>query len=316
MAQPTNTFSTNDAVGIREDLSDIITNIAPTETPFYSSASHTTASARLHEWQTDTLAAAGNNAAIEGDAAPATAGSATTLLTNRTQISTLDARVSGSMRKVDAAGRADELDYQLLKRGNELKRDMETGLLSNKVKVTGNDTLASEYAGIEAWIKTNTSKASDGTDPTAATGVDARNDGTQRAITEDMLKEVVRECFDAGGNPSVLMAGAFNRQKISAFGGNSTSFQKSEDKTLHATFSVYESDFGELKIIPNRFQRSRSVYALEMDKWKIPFLTGRNMVTFDLAKTGDSDAKQILSEYTLESCNEAASGGIFDLTTS
>ncbi len=316
MAQPTGTFATNDAVGIREDLSDVIYNIAPTETPFLNSCAHTEATARLHEWQTDSLAAAANNAAIEGDDAPQNSGTATTRLTNRTQITTKDARVTGSMRAVDSAGRSDELDYQVLKRGQECKRDMETGLLSNKIKVTGNDTLASQYAGIEAWIKTNTSKASDGTDPTAADGTDARNDGTQRALTEDMLKEVLREAWDAGGNPDCIMAGAFNRQKISGFTGNSTSTQKAEDMTLHATFRVYESDFGELKIVPNRFQRSRSVLVLEQDKWKIPFLTGRNMVTFDIAKTGDSDAKQILAEYTLESCNEAASGGIFDLTTS
>lgn len=317
MAQPTGTFATNDAVGIREDLADTINMISPTEVPFYSSAAHTEATARLHEWQTDSLSSPANNAAIEGDDAPQNSGTATTRLNNRTQISTKDARVSGSMRSVNTAGRADELDYQLLKRGQELKRDMETGLLSNKAKVTGNDTLASEYAGIESWIKTNTSIGTgSAADPSTADGAATRTDGTQRALAEDQLKEVLRECYDAGGNPSVIMAGAFNRQKISAFTGNSTSMQKAEDMTLHATFRVYESDFGELKIIPNRFQRPRSVYVLEMDKWKIPFLTGRNMVSFDIAKTGDSDAKQILSEYTLEACNEAASGGIFDLTTS
>lgn len=316
MAQPTGTFATNDAVGIREDLADAIYDISPTETPFLNSVAHTEATARLHEWQTHSLSAAANNAAIEGDDAPQNSGTATVRLNNRTQISTKDARVSGSMRSVDTAGRSDELDFQLLKRGQELKTDMEIGLLSNKIKVTGNDTLASQYAGIEAWIKSNTSKASDGTDPTAADGTDARNDGTQRALTEDMLKEVLREAWDNGGKPDVIYAGGFNRQKISAFTGNSTSMQKAEDMTLHATFRVYESDFGELKIIPNRFQRSRSVLVLEQDKWKIPFLSGRNMVSFDLAKTGDSDAKQILAEYTLEACNEAASGGIFDLATS
>jgi hypothetical protein len=316
MAQPTGTFATNDAVGIREDLADVVYDISPTETPFLSMAAHTEATARLHEWQTHSLAAAADNAAIEGDDAPQNSGTATNRVQNRTQISTKDARVSGSMRAVDTAGRADELDFQLLNRGHELKRDMETGLLSNKAKVTGDDSTASEYAGIEAWIKTNTSKGTGGTDPTSADGTDARNDGTQRALTEDMLKSVLVSAFSAGGNPDCLMAGPFNRQAISDFTGNNTIFQKADDATLHATFRVYESDFGELKIIPNRFQRTRSVYALEMDKWKIPFLSGRNMVSFEIAKTGDSDAKQILSEYTLEACNEAANGGIFDLTTS
>ena len=316
MAQPTSTFATNDMTGIREDLTDVIYNISPVETPFLSSVAHTEATSILHEWQTDSLAAAAANAAIEGDDAPQTAGTATIRLTNRTQISTKDARVTGSGRAVDTAGRADELDYQVLKRGRELKRDMETALLANKVKVTGNDTLARELAGIESWIATNTSKAGDGTDPTAADGTDARNDGTQRVFLETMLKEVVREAAEEGGMPGVIMGGSFNRQKVSGFTGNSTGFQKAEDKTLHATFDIYESDFGQLNVVFNRFQRSRSALILQMDMWAVPFLPGRNMVTFDIAKTGDSDAKQILSEYTLEARNEKSSGIVADLTTS
>lgn len=316
MAQPTNTFATNDMVGIREDLTDVIYNIAPIETPFLSSVAHTEATSVLHEWQTDTLAAAANNAAIEGDDAPQTAGTATTRLNNRTQISTKDARVTGTGQAVNTAGRADELDYQLLKRGREVKRDMETALLANKVKVTGDDTTARELAGIESWIATNTSFGSGGTDPTAADGTDARNDGTQRIFTESMLKEVDREAAEQGGDPGIIMVGSFNRQKVSTFTGNSTSTQRAEDKTLHATFDVYESDFGEQRIVFNRFQRSRSALILEMDFWAVPFLTGRNMVTFDIAKTGDSDAKQILSEYTLEARNEKSSGIVADLTTS
>lgn len=314
MAQPSNTFATNDMTGRREDLSDMIYNISPVETPFLSSAEHTVATQINHEWQTVSLTAAANNAAIEGDAAPATAGTATTRLGNLTQISTKDARVSGTGRAVDTAGREDELDFQLLLRGQELKRDMETGLLSNKAKVTGNDTLAREYAGIVSWIKTNESTT--GTAPATADGAATRTNGTQRVFTEDLLKTVLAAIADQGGYPDVLMVGSFNRQKVSGFTGNSTSMQKAEDKTLHATFSVYESDFGNLKIVYNRFQRSRDGLVLEMDKWKVPFLNGRNMLTFDLAKNGDSDAKQILSEYTLESCNEKASGIVADLTTS
>lgn len=316
MGQPTGTHATNDMIGMREDLTDVIYDISPVETPFLSSVAHTEATAVLHEWQTHSLTAAANNAAIEGDDAPQTSATVTTRLTNRTQISTKDARVSGSGRAVDTAGRADELDFQVLKRGQELKRDMETALLANKIKVTGNDTLARELAGIESWIATNTSFGSGGADPTTPDGTDARDDGTQRAFLESMLKEVLREAAESGGNPNVIMVGSFNRQKVSGFTGNSTSTQRAEDKTLHATFSVYESDFGELNVIFNRFQRTRSALVLEMDKWAVPFLTGRNMVTFDIAKTGDSDAKQILSEYTLEARNEAASGIVADLTTS
>ena len=312
MTQVTGTYDSYDQVGIREDLSDIIYDISPIDCPFLSLAGRTEATNTLHEWQTDSLAAAAENAAIEGDDAPQDTSSATTRLNNRTQISTKDARVSGTGRAIDTAGRADELDYQVLKRGKELKRDMETSLLANTAKAAGSSSTARNLAGLPTWIATNTSAV--GADP-AGTGADTATDGAQRAFNESMLKEVVRETFDSGGNPDTLMLGAFNRQKASGFTGGSTSFQKAEDKVLHATFDVYESDFGMLKIIPNRFQRARDANVLEMDMWKVAFMSGRNMVQFDIAKTGDSDARQILSEYTLEACNEASSGIVRDLST-
>ena len=315
MTQPTNTFATNDMVGIREDLSDVINNISPVETPFYSLAKHVKATAALHEWQTDSLAnAASNNAVIEGDDVAADASTATVRLTNVTQLSDKAATVSSRARAVTTAGRADELDYQMLKRGKELKRDVETTLLSNKPKVTGNDTTAPECAGIGAWIATNDDFGATGSSPSPVTGADARNDGTQRAFTEDQLKAVLLGCFTEGGNPTVLMVGGFNRQVASSFSTGRTNIQPAQDETLHATFSVYESDFGTLKIIPNRFQRTRDALVLDMEYWRVALL--QPMHSFDKAKTGHADTKVIAIEYTLEAGNEKASGGVFDLTTS
>lgn len=316
MTQPTNTYATNDMVGIREDLSDVINNIAPVETPFYSLAKHVKATAALHEWQTDTLAAAvSTNAVIEGDDVSADAGVATVRLTNVTQLSDKAATVSSRARAVTTAGRADELDYQMLKRGKELKRDVESTLLSNKPKVTGNDTTAPELAGIGAWITTNDDfETGAGSSPTAADGTDARGDGTQRAFTEDQLKNVLLLCFNQGGNPGVLMVGGFNRQVASTFTTGRTNIQPAQDETLHATFSVYESDFGMLKIVPNRFQRTRDALVLDMDYWRVALL--QPMHSFDKAKTGHADTKVVAIEYTLESGQEKASGGVFDLTTS
>ena len=312
-AQTSGTFATNDMAGIREDLSDVIYNVAPTEVPFQSLASFVEATNTLHEWQTDTLRAAATNAVIEGAGAPATAGTATSRLTNRTQIATLDARVSGTGRAVDTAGRADELEYQVMKRAKELKRDVEVGLLNNVAKVTGNDTLAAVSAGIVTWIATNESTT--GTAP-AGTGANTATNGTQRVFTEDLLKDVIQQTYVSGGDPDVIMVGAFNKQKVSGFTGGSTSTQKAEDKTLHASFDVYESDFGAMKVIPNRFQTVRDALVLQSDLWKVAFLPGRNMQTFDLARVGDSDAKQVLCEYTLEACNEAGNGIVRDLTSS
>ena len=315
MAQPSNTFAPNDMKGIRESLSDIIHDIRPVETPFMSSVERVDVSNTTHEWQVDSLAAASNNAVIEGDDASTDASSATSREKNFTQISDKVARVSGTGRSVNTAGRADELDYQMLKRGRELRRDMETVLMDNQARVTGNDSTARQMAGVPAWLATNVDKASDGTNPTGD-GSDSRIDGTARAFTEDQLKTVLKDVFDEGGMPDTLMVGPFNRQVASTFLDNRTAFQKAEDEALHATFNVYESDFGELRIVPNRFQRGQDAFVLEMEKWAVGFLPGRDMATVDLAKTGDTDRRQIISEYTLEARNEKANGIIADLTTS
>jgi len=315
MAQPTNTFDTYDAVGIREDLQDVIYSISPTETPFMSSAAREQVKNTFHEWQTDALAAAvTNNAVIEGDDATLDAASATSRIGNYTQIMDKTVVISGTQESVDKAGRASELAYQIAKKSKELKRDIESTLLTNQARVAGDSSTARKFGSIGAWIATNDNfNTSDGTSPTANNGSDARNDGTQRAMTEDMLKEVIKNVWNAGGNPSVVMVGPFNKQKISGFTGGSTRFDASEDKTLYTSIDVYSSDFGDLEVVPNRFSRDRDALVLDMDYWSVGFL--RDFTMHELAKTGDAEKRQLLVELTLISRNEAASGGVFDLTT-
>lgn len=313
MALQTGTFTTYSQIGIREELADVIYDITPVDVPFVSSVEQETVANTLFEWQIQSLNAVSKTGALDGDDAPQDTSNPTTLVNNRTHIRTRDARVSGTARAMDTAGRADELDYQILMRGQELKRDMEAIACDNNAKVAGNSTTARETAGIVSWIATNTDGAA--ADPTGD-GSDAATDGTQRAFTEDQLKTVLRECFDSGGMPDTIMAGPFNRQILSSFSAGRTNVQKAEDATLHATFDVYESDFGQLRIIPNRFQRARDVLVLQMDMWSLCFLPGRNMETFDIAKTGDSDARQIVVEFGVKAKNEAANGIVRDLTTS
>ena len=314
MAQVTNTYSTYDSVGQREDLTDIIYSISPTDTPFMSSIGKEKATAVLHEWQTDALAAAASdNYQIEGDEIAFAAPTATVRLNNRTQISRKSVIVSGTQDAVNLAGRNNELAYQISKNSKELKRDMETSLTANQAPVTGNDTTARRLGGIECWIKTNTSKGGgSGADPTTS-GSNARTDGTQRAFTESQLKDVVKKCWDEGGDPSMVMLGSFNKQKLSGFTGGSTRFDPAENKRLVAAVDIYESDFGALTVVPNRFSRSRSAYVIQPDMWGVAFL--RDFQLVDLAKSGDAEKKAMLAEYTLVSKNEKASGGIFDLTT-
>ncbi len=156
MAQPTNTFDTYDSIGEREDLSDVIYNISPTDTPFLSSAGKTKSTAVLHEWQTDSLAAAvTNNAVIEGDEATLDAVTATTRLSNSCQILDKTVVITGTQEAVDKAGRASEIAYQIAKKAKELKRDIESSLTSNNAEVTGSASAARVLGGLGSWVATN-----------------------------------------------------------------------------------------------------------------------------------------------------------------
>ncbi len=313
MAQPTNTFDTYDSIGEREDLSDVIYNISPTDTPFLSSAAKTKSTAVLHEWQTDALAAAStSNAVIEGDEATLDAVTATTRLSNSCQIMDKTVVITGTQEAVDKAGRASEIAYQIAKKAKELKRDMEAQLTTNNAEVTGSATAAREMGSLGAWVATNDVMGTSGT--SGSVGNTARTDGTQRAFTEDLLKSVIKSVWNEGGDPSMIMVGPFNKQKLSGFTGNSTRFDAGADATLYTSVDVYASDFGQLQVVPNRFSRDRDCYVLDMNYWGIAFL--RDFSMHELSKTGDSEKRQLLVEATLESRNEAASGLVADLTTS
>lgn len=308
------TVSTFNRVGIREDLTDLIDMISPTETPFYTKADKSvTVNQSYHEWQTDALASAdGSNAVVEGDDAVDNAAAATTRLGNYVQTSDKVVRVSTRVERVDKAGRAKEMAYQEMKRGLELRRDIETILLQNQARSAGSSSTASLVGSVLSWIDTNTSFGATGGDGSA--GSTARTDGTQRALQESMILDVLQAAWTAGGAPDVIMVGPYNKRKISTeFTGISTAMREVTSKKVISAVDLYESDFGTLSIIPNRFQRARDALILQMDKWGIGFL--EPLGAQDLAVTGLSRRRQLWGTYTLESRNEAASGGVFDLTT-
>jgi hypothetical protein len=313
-------FQTYQTVGIREDLADIIYSISPTETPFMSGIAKEKATNTTHQWQTDALAAVAANAAVEGADITYGTMSATTKEENHTQISTKGVQVSGTNEAVTSAGRANELAYQVAKAAKELKRDMETALLSNVAKAAGDATTARKLGGCQTWIETNVDAGSGGSG--AGNGA-IRTDGTQRAFTEDQLKGVLRSCFNEGGNPNMIMVGAFNKQKLSGFTGGSTRFDSAEDRRLITSIDVYESDFGTLQVAPNRFIRGANATAakqgqdalvLEMDMWAVAFL--RDFALQTPAQTKDADQRFLVAEYTLVARNEKANGLVTDLTTS
>lgn len=315
MAIPQNALTTFATVGIREDLKDFIANISPKDTPFTNRAGKTKANNTFFEWQTDSLAAASTtNRQIEGDdySGPATTTPSTTRLGNRCQISAKVFNISNTADAVNKAGRTSEVAYQLTKQTFELKRDMEAVLTQNQASATGNTTTARQTGSLEPIITTNTNINGDTGGGYASSNWTAITDGTQRAFTETLLKDVCQKVFTSGGDPDILMVGPAQKQVVSGFTGNATRMDKSEDAKLYTAIDVYVSDFGEFKVIPNRFQRNRTAFLLQMDMFQVAYL--RPIEVVDLARTGDSARKLITVEYGLLSKNEAASGVIRSLS--
>lgn len=312
MAAITNTFVTASAKGIREELSNVIYNISPMDTPFMSGIKKGKVGNTYFEWQTDALAAAANNKVNEGNdvsSGTATAVTATVRIGNYCQISQKDGLVSGTQRAVNTAGRKDEFAYQIAKRAKELKRDMEYALTQNG---TYTSTDPRQTRGLAGWCATNCLVgAGAGAAPVAGATNTAPVAGTSRSFTESLLKTNLQAIWIAGGSPSMLMVGGAQKQVVSTFTGNATRTNDADDKALYAAVDVYYSDFGKLKVVPNRFQETTTAFQLDMDYWKLNYL--RSFNTYNLAKTGDADRFMLNVEYGLESNQEAASGQIRDL---
>jgi len=315
MAQPTNTFDTYDSVGIREDLSNVIHNISPEETPFYSKAAKKAAKNTLVEWQTDSLRASAANAHIEGDTTTAEARSATTRLGNYTQIFKNAVVVSDSDDNVDNAGRAKEIAYQTLKIAKEQKLDIEKALFANNARAAGNSTTARELAGAPAWLTTNTVAGSGGADPTGD-GTDARTDGTQAAFSQDNFDTVMQSIWVAGGKPDTVYLSAFQMNVALGFTGNNNqrSAVQAGDERVVKSLAVYVTPWGSVEFMPSRENRSRDVFIMQDNMWEVASLRGTKNVA--LAKTGDNTTRQVVTELTLCAKNEASCGIIADCTTS
>jgi hypothetical protein len=318
MGVPAGTFQTYQTIGIREELSDVIYNISPEDTPGFSNAGRGSVDNTLYEWQTDSLAAAvDTNAQIEGDDAVVDTSDPTLRLKNYTQISRKTVGISGTNERVKKAGRKSELAYQLAKRSAELKRDMEKTLFANQGAVAGNAGTARKTGTLLAFIKTNTNKGGSGTDPIYTdTPTDPRNDGTQRPFEEDLLKDVLQKVWGAGGKPKIVIAGPINKMNASLFLGIAQ-IRKDAPGTKPATIigaaDVYVSDFGPVTFVPSRFQRERDVFVLDPEMYSIEYL--RPFFTKNLADTGDSTKKLLLVEWGVRVNNEAGLGLVADLGT-
>lgn len=318
MSVPNNTFQTYQTVGIREELSDIIYNISPEDTPGMSNGGRGSVDNTLFEWQTDELAAAvDDNQQVEGDDVDADAADATTRLKNYTEIGRKSVQISGTNERVKKAGRKSELAYQLAKRSAELKRDMEKALFSNVGASAGSASTARVTGKLLAFIKTNVNKGAGGTDPVYTDiPTDPRNDGTQRPFEEDLLKDVLQKVWNSGGKPKIVSVGPINKMNASLFLGIAQ-IRKDAPGTKPATIigaaDVYVSDFGPVTFVPDRFQRERDAFVLDPEMYSIEYL--RPFFTKNLADTGDSTKKALFVEWGLRVNNEAGLGLVADLGT-
>lgn len=320
MAVTANTNETYDVSTIREDLQDALISISPTETPFMSAVGRRNVSNTYFEWPVIELAAASaSNVVIEGEAAPGNDAPTNAIrLGNYTQISDKVVEVSDTAEAVNGAGDAQTLAKQIAYKLKELKRDMETMLVgTNNAAVAGASGTARETASLSAFLKTNTDRGTGGANPTLSGTTSgypdaAATDGTLRALTEQMLKDVIASCWDEGAEPSIVLCGSGVKQKISStFTGSATRYRDISDKKLVASIDLYVSDFGELQVVPSRFIRSRDVFVLDPSMARVAYLS--NTKQTPLARTGHSERRLISAEYGMMVDNEKAHGIIADI---
>jgi len=316
---------------VREDLTDVIYNISPTEVPFQANIGRGTAKNTLTEWQIDELAAVDtNNAAIDGADFGSDSSDEAQRIGVYMQISIKYLAVSRRANIVNKAGRKSELAYQIAKKGKELRRDVEAIATLNQATLAGNSSTASKTAGLGAWIKTNAQRGSGGGGPTLSNGTygqpttAATDATTTSALSESKLLTVLKDAFIQGGNPNMIMVGPTVKQRISNYMFNpssptariATQYQNQGASprggvSVVGAVDVYVSDFTVLDIVPNRFQRERDVWILDTEYWEISYLDGYKTET--IAKIGDAERRHILVDWGVCSKNEAASGVVADV---
>jgi hypothetical protein len=313
MATPANAVSTVDIKGQREDLIDVIYNIDPYDTPFVSATPVGTATAITHEWQTDELRAPGVNQRIEGEDATIRAGTFTTMLNNYCQISDETLQVTGTADAVKKAGRKSELAYQLAKKGKELRMDIEYALVgAPNAKVQRNSTTAGELGNIFSYYHTNGSLGATGVAPTGD-GSDTGTAGTNRTLTEDLILDASEKIWQNGGKANTIHTNSTLKREISEnFKGRATEVTlDSANNKISQAVDIYETDWGVYKIVPNRHFAANTVFIFDPSMHSLNYL--RAFRQYPLAKTGDSEKRQLLCEYTLRVNNEKSGALLRDV---
>ncbi len=311
-----NRKTTYDSPANREDLVDIVYNVDPWDCPFITRIPSTSATAVLHEWPIDSLRAANSsNAILEGEEATINASVNPLRRTNYVQLLNETAMVSNTQEHVMQAGVDDEMDYQLVKKTKELRRDLETICLGNQAKAAGDKTTnPRNLASVQSWIATNYQQATGATGGAAPTGdgSDTRTSATGAGtFDETKFQDAASAAWDSGGNPDMVLLDAAQKKIFSTFTGNATRFKGAEDKQLVATIDIYDGDFGEYEVVPDRFIDAEYVALLETSMWALAEL--QPLYSEPLAKTGNAEKQLLVWEATIEARNEKASACVADV---
>ncbi len=282
------------AVGNKDDISDLITNISPKETPFYTACSKVAATATTHEWLEDSLRDPAPNKKVEGFEYGVKDPAKRSRLGNYTQIFSVGYGVTATQEVVAKHGKiTSEIGYQMRKAMREIALDVELALITQSTKNQGSETTERELGGVPFWIATNA---------TAAAG----------PFTEDLLNEALQDCWAKGGNPTKVYLSGAQKRKVSSWSGDGDKYLDQNSKKLVNSISVYESDFGIVSFVPHRMMPDDTVFLIDPQFWKVAEL--RKMHTKPLPQTSDAHKKVIVGELTLEARAEKANAIITGLT--
>lgn len=322
MAVITNTFQSTSAVGVREELSDVVSRITPEDTPIYSMIEKVSFKTKHPEWETDELASPAANAQLEGDEYTFGATTPPTRLGNYTQIMRKEGIISGTQEEQDEAGNVQKVKYQKLKKGVELRKDVEFAIVSNTASVAG---ATRSFGALPSWLTTNVSRNSGsngGFSPGTGLTV-AETTGTQRAFTKTLTDTVMQSCYVSGANVRHLFVSPYVKSIFVTFMSDTNvaafryAVSSGKNNSIIANADVYEGPFGKVMIHPNRVMATSAAVA------RRAFFVDTEFIEFgwlrkikedkEVAKTGDANKFVLIGEGALKVKNEKGLGVVADL---
>jgi len=319
MAQISNTLLSYDTRAVSEhpeDVSSQIYNIDPADTPVVSLAGTRKVSNTLFEWLTEDLtAASAGTPEVEGFETTRASSEVTNRLNNYVQILTRNATVSGTQQALKNFGKSSQMAWQMARKSKELKRDVNYSLVHPQAANAGSGVApgtARQSAMLNSWIKTNVDRGAGGLNPTGD-GSDVATNGAQRVLTETLVNNVMQDCYTNGAEPTTMLVGPFNKGTVAGFGGRAISREIIDQNMAGSNVTVYASPWGNLKIVPHRWQQERDAWIVDPKRIRIAYL--RNFQSQELSRIGDAVTRQILVEYGLQVDTEKAHGLVADLTT-